>query len=418
LGEVNMKTREELQQEAIDRLAKFGFNGTIVANTGFGKTRVGILAASKAQKKNVLVVSPRTAIAKEWNDELSKVHTDTRFTIYNIQTAYKWTLTELSQYDMLIVDEIHTAMTPEYGALIENMSHLGIPIIGLTGTPDNSKPDKAAMYARYCPIVYKYVDAAIDGIINKRRYIIFSYALSNNVFVKVTTAKKSWSTGELRQYEYLTDRVNEAKADMLPFTNGFDVLGTAFTLINNPEAPAEARKKAYAYVYAVKARKEFLNSLTSSLHYTRQILRMIEEKYPTAKTLVFSELISQAERIGVPTVHSKNPKEINIKRIQDFNEDRIKVLASCSSLAMGVNLKSPRFAIMESFNGSEVQASQKAGRTDRLPVHEVATIIYVVPQETQSENWLLNAVFNADSVDPAKVDIIKVESLNELQQVL
>jgi superfamily II DNA or RNA helicase len=164
----NLK-REQIQNEAKAKLKLFGYNGTVILDTGVGKTKVAIDCIKEGSFKNILITSPRTNLKENWKKELSKwgweewdngiwvkdydgeqptrhIH----ITFENIQTAYKWKSghTKLNKihFDLIIADEIHTMMTPEYGALLERASELKVSIIGLTATPDDDKDDKSLLY--------------------------------------------------------------------------------------------------------------------------------------------------------------------------------------------------------------------------------------------------------------------------------
>ena len=66
-------------------------------------------------------------------------------------------------------------------------------------------------------------------------------------------------------------------------------------------------------------------------------------------------------------------------------------------LTLGLNLKNAKYAIMESFNGSETSNSQKKGRLSRLESDEIASCIWIVPRNTQAETWLDNSLANVNS---------------------
>ncbi|MGL5752930.1 MAG: hypothetical protein ACRCXT_20485, partial [Paraclostridium sp.] len=58
--------------------------------------------------------------------------------------------------------------------------------------------------------------------------------------------------------------------------------------------------------------------------------------------------------------------------------------------------KNAKYAIMESFNGSETSNSQKAGRLNRVHIDDTASCIWIVPKNTQAETWLDSSLTNID----------------------
>ena len=65
------------QKELIDTWVKCKCRGTLVCPTGFGKTRLGLMAVSRFQKKNpdkvVIIVVPSDPIKVQWLKELESL---------------------------------------------------------------------------------------------------------------------------------------------------------------------------------------------------------------------------------------------------------------------------------------------------------------------------------------------------------
>lgn len=413
------KTREQVQSEALESLIAHNGVGTIVLSTGTGKTKVAIdYIRTLPADSNILITSPRTNLKDNWKSELGKwgviqntyapseyhIVTNTinlvcqfptiNIMFENIQTCYKWKDT---QWDLIIIDEIHTCTTPEYFNLVKNNTYTHL--IGLSATPDNHKLEKQALYNEYCPIIYTYKDSAKDKIINQRHYILWKYNLNNDFKVNVKTKDKNFDVGEASRYLYLNNEVDKWTAEMynLGARNPFQqaVMWGIKAMGNTVQ-----KSVSFKYMYAVRMRKEFLNNLFSSRYIATIIADAIQKGLPipfshqyteplsrSSKILFFSELTEQATKICEHTVHSKNTDEENKQRIIQFNTGEIKRLSSCNSLTLGLNLVGADIAIFESFNGSKTMFQQKAGRTDRLPIEDNAIVIFIIPKNTQSEKW-------------------------------
>ena len=97
-------------------LKKHNYNGIIVLSVGTGKSKVAIDAIKEGKFKNILITSPRTNLKENWWNELNKWYFNSidfafdknNFKLRNIQTCYKWSVEELKQFDLIIIDEIHT----------------------------------------------------------------------------------------------------------------------------------------------------------------------------------------------------------------------------------------------------------------------------------------------------------------------
>lgn len=309
------------------------------------------------------------------------------------------------------ISEIHTAVTEEYGRLMRIRTKANLPRIGLTATPDDHKDDKDIFYKTYCPIIYKYLNSAQDGIVNKRRYFIYEYELSDIYQVMAGTKKNPFMMGEKSQYEYLTKSLKKGQV-MMSRTESQDWFRDAANWAwNNQGTPAQ-KAAAIQYLNAIKYRKEFLWNLTSSTNIVDEIKHLILRD-KNNKVLLFSELTKQAEKLSKYTVHSNNSEDVNSANLSNFDNGTIRELASCNSLTLGLNIKGANYAIMESYSGSSTGFIQKAGRTDRLNIDMIATVIFIVPKGTQAEQWFNNAtkLLNLS-------DAVYVKSINQLKQLL
>jgi superfamily II DNA or RNA helicase len=372
------------------------------------------------------------------------------FTLENIQTCYKWSEKKIKEYDFIVFDEIHTMVTEEYGRLIQVAQKLGIKRLGLTGTPDyQNKEDKKQFYDSYCPIIFEYYDSAEDGLINGRVIKVLKYDLTNNYKYKVETKSKSWMSGEKDHYEYLEKTIKDStefiknhyfnlmrsKIDRVAgkyllatedkefilhalskdlehfyfevsaaYGNSrvsynlgqaikelkgynYSVLGTKATFhLRSSQVPQVAKTAIAKYWWAISERKRMLWNLDSS----KQIALNLKEKFLKSsdnKVLLFSELTEKANKLSKYSIHSKRDKLHNQEMIDKFNSGEIRELSSCQSLTLGLNLKGANIAIFESYNGSKTNNDQKGGRLNRLPITDTATLIYIVPENTQAEVW-------------------------------
>lgn len=410
------KTREIVQQESFKALKDNNYNGTICLSTGTGKSKVAIDVIKQNSFKNILITSPRTNLKENWKRELEKWEItsylnlpnirmfpgyyystkkgDIKITLENIQTCYKWSSEQLNQYDLIVCDEIHVIATEKYGELIKKAKAINIPVIGLTATPDNKKEDKNLFYKTYCPILYEYYDSAKDGLVNKRRHLVYQYKLSNDFKIKAGTKKKPFKIGELSQYEYLTKQIRRGQ-QLMAGTGSEDWWNDAVNWFYKKQGNTEQKTAARIYLNSIKYRKQFLWNLDSSASFANLIKDNIIAN-PNNKVLTFSENINQAKKLSINTIHSKQDKDINIKLLSEFDKGNIRELSSVRSLTLGLNIEGANYLIRESYNGSSVNSKQINGRSDRLNTDDIATVIWIVPVETQAEQWFNNAIEKED----------------------
>lgn len=415
-------TREQIQQQALKAFSEApNQKGTICLSTGTGKSKVAIdFFKENRNIQSILITSPRTNLKENWRKELLKWGLDQwnpytwvyrrteeddepfifKIVMENIQTCYKWKNIE---FDMIIADEIHTMMTPEYSWLFENVKYKYL--MGLTATHDiTNKNDKEFYYQKYCPVIFEYYDSADDGLINKTRFVIVNHIL-DDTYKSVTRLKKFVIVkGEREQYEYLTERIKAGQRMMLAQGSN-DWFTDAADWFWNKRGTPEQKRAAMTYLNSIKARKEFLLGLASTSAIAKQIKEGILKNVENSKVLIFSELTAQADRISNYTIHSLNNQKENQKLMDEFNEGKIRELGSCRSLTLGLNLKGATHAIMESYIGSATQSKQKKGRLDRLSSDDVAEMWIIRVIGTQSDTW-----FNAMSKDFELEDAEQIDS--------
>lgn len=430
-------TRAEIQKQALNQLKANNYIGTICLSTGSGKGLVAINAIKEGNFKNILITSPRTNLKEMWKKELNKWNITQQLitlfwietmyenipiniTIENIQTCYKWDEEILKTFDLIILDEIHTITSPEYGRLITVAKSANIARIGLTATPSLHDDFKKFFYDNYIPIVYEYYDSAKDGIINKRQYYIYKYKLTDDYKVIAGTKAKPFNVGEATQYSYLSDQIKKGQL-LMSRTGSKDWFNDAAEWAWKGLGTSSQKSAAITYLNAIKYRKSFLWNLSSSADIAIKIKKKILTEFKgiytytgdsmnSNKVLLFSELTTQAEKLSVYSIHSKQNEETNKKLLQMFDDDEIRELSSVRSLTLGLNIKGANWAIMESYNSSPTDIIQKLGRTDRLSKDDVANVVILVPEGTQANEW-----FNKFSESLDLSEALYINNINEIK---
>ena len=416
-------TREQIQEQALNCLIENNGKGTLVIDTGVGKSKIAIDYLNHLQRTKtndvdriqVLITVPRTNLINNWLEQINRwlelvtnlfqqetlrqivsqntesivVETQNFYiTIETVQTSYKWIKQEV-KFDVIIADEIHTYMTPEYSAVF---ALSGKHLVGLTATPDikgRDKADKLALYQKYCPIIYEYLEGEKDGVVNKVKLIVIEHTLDNLFKYQITTKKFNFSLGELEQYEYICKQL--LKGQRLMIVEGSSNFFTdAANWYWKREGATSQKNAARVYLNAITARKNFLLSLSSTREITAVLAKKILAEHSENKILIFSELTAQIDKICINTVHSNNKPEVNESNLARFNKGEIRTLGSCYSLTLGLNMKAANHAIFESYLGSETKQKQRKGRLHRLGVDETAKLYMIRVVGTQADSWFDN----------------------------
>lgn len=342
--------RSQAQTEAMDAVRANDYNGAIIASVGFGKGKVMIdLAQEMIQKygfkKGLYVCDSRRLrdsdkdgfpqqLAEWGSDHLKKV---IRLECY--QTVCKW---KNEEYDFLLADEADFAMTPVYSNLFFRNKFK--KIIPVTGTLTLAKK---RLLTQIVPIVFRCStqDAEARGIINKSNYHVYNY--------KLTTAESA-----------------------------------EYTKFNRRIAIASAGGNEKTLLYWQSQRKEFLFNLDSSYHHTRKVMRWLWERNRNTRLVVFSQRTEQADRLCAWSYHGKNEKDDNLAK---FQSGEISAIAVVSKIRRGINLKNANTAIFEMLDGSTTEFEQRNGRLKRLPIAQLADIIFMCPwfEDTDSKGYTI-----------------------------
>ena len=142
-------TRTERQKLCYKRWIEAGGKATIVATTGFGKTRLALNTIDKFLTINdqtfVLIVVPTEVLKKQWIDQLIErdLISNCRVEIINSVIKSDW------ECDLLIQDEIHLYAADSFKRIFECVNYKFV--MGLTGTLERLD-GKEAIIKRYAPV--------------------------------------------------------------------------------------------------------------------------------------------------------------------------------------------------------------------------------------------------------------------------
>ena len=412
--------REQVQQQAVKALIKNN-GGTIVLDTGTGKTKVAINFMLEMQFKQILILVPRIVLQETWVLELIKwgikKHGDYKNNTYyyidsegktqlisirfgTIQGYYQRSLSDKGENSLIIADECHALFSEKYSRFFYN--NIRATVIGLTATPEDYKKDKQKVYKDIAPIVYTYNKAAEDNIINGRKYFVLRTDLDNT---KKTINGWKYPISELEVLNFYNKRMEQAGERIQEYFNKIGLFnGNYFSSASKwcwqGKGNPEQKKLGWPYLKAMSDRKAFMlnqNTTTDLVAGLFNTYNRLHGEYPYIKdgVLIFSNQISQAQKIlnDEYIVHSKKKKDENEKIIYGFDEKVFNIIGSCESLGMGLNFKRAKVAIFESYVGSHTKASQKMGRTDRLPIDENAVIVIIYINNSPCEGWYRKSGF-------------------------
>lgn len=380
-------TRDNIQEQALDVwFSNHNGWGTICLGTGWGKTRVGCLALKKVLEqtkgKALIVVPTQNLRDNEWVNEIVKwdvtKYAD-RIQIECINTAYKLD----KEYDLIIIDEIHKALSDEFGK-IHN-----IPTkykMGLTGTPPDHNEEYMKRLDEWCPVIYtKTIKEGVDmGILSP-------YIIKN---IPVTfTRKERWL------YKKFDDEYNKAVKEIHKYRIKHQLKDSIFDLASKIYKDPEHNlyKTAKNYWSFMSMRKWACFKAIKKLDKSVELI----QKEPERKWIVFSkhikfveDLVKELEKVNLNArpYHSKMKQEERQKILEDYSSNKFNILVTAEALNQGYNLPSIDRAISASGDSVALTFKQRLGRILRIEENKKAVFYNLFVDNTQEEAWVKNKI--------------------------
>lgn len=333
--------RSKAQDECKEAARKSGYNCSIIATVGFGKTKIMIDLAEELIEaglvNNILYLCDSRRLRDDteggfpaelnkWGSE--KMKNMIRLECY--QTACKWMN---KKFDLVLADEVDFSITTVYiRALLNNQYKYKLLVSGTLTL------EKKKILKEIAPIVYRFStnDAEDAGVINKTEYYLYNYRLTKE---------------ESKSYNSMTKKIAALSRA------GVDISDDQF-------------------VFWTRRRKQFLNTLDSSYIHCRRIMQFLWNKNNKNRVIIFCEQTSQANRCCKYSYHGGNEQDDNLRK---FQAEEISAIATVSKVTRGMNLVNTNVGLFESMSGSSTRFEQRGGRIKRLAIDELATAIFMCP---------------------------------------
>jgi len=364
--------------------------GTIVACTGFGKTRLGINLIEAFVKRNEdsssLVIVPTQLLKDQWIDQLEErgLLGNARVEIINSVIKLNWTC------DLLVIDEIHLTPSDCFQKVFECVDYKNI--LGLTGTFERLD-GKEAIISKYAPVCdsISIDEAEYNGWVAPHREYL--------VLLDV----------DLTEYNKLTQEFNQCFAQF-----GWDFQLAMKCATNIIECRKFAKKSgldgntvmgvAQKWNRAMRYRKEFIYNHPKKMEIAKKILQARNDK----KGITFSSTIKQAESFGNGwVIHSKKKVKENQSIIEEFNNASSGFLHTSKAADQGLDCKGVNLEIILHTDSSKIRKTQRVGRAIRFEEGKTSEIFTLVLKGTQEVNWFNNS-------NTSRVITINEEQLNKV----
>lgn len=376
-------TRDERQEECRVKWIKNKCKGTIVASTGFGKTRVGLNCiksfTNKYSETKIIIIVPTTALKEQWCSIIDQNGLQFNCTVVVINTAIK----NNYECDVLVIDEAHRVPADTFAEVFKTIKYKFI--LGLTATFERLD-GKHELLNKYCPVIdeISLAEAQFQGWISDYK--------EYQVILEVDDIEtyKEFNRQFQADFEFFGYDFNLAMSLLGP--KGF-INRAKLRDERCPNGSDEDRKKMFtaityhatSFMRAIQSRKAFINNHPKKIEIARRII----EARPDAKIITFSNNIKMAESIGMggKVFSGKDSKKKGRMTIEEFSQEKSGLLNTIRKADEGLDVPGLSVAIILGLDSSKTRKTQRIGRVARKEGNKQAEIFTLVIADTVECEW-------------------------------
>jgi superfamily II DNA or RNA helicase len=344
------------QRDAIRNWLRSDGRGVVVLPTGAGKTVVAFQALAEVPVRTLVIV-PTIELLRQWRaglietagapaDQVGVVGGGERspraITVMTYDSA-AMPRRRLSEFGLLIVDEVHHLPAPTYRAIAEKA--VAPWRLGLSATPERSDGAHYDLATLIGPEVYRRhpADLAEEGHIARYR--------ERRIYVDLTAEERA-------RYDLL---MAEWRWFLATRRSSLGRGGLFEQLVRQSAHDPAARRALQAQR---QARMIALNA-ESKIDRVAELLA----KHRTDPAIVFAEHVATVEAIGrrlaLPTITYRTPPDERRLVLERFRSGRYTKLAAGRVLNEGVDVPDARVAIVVSGSAATREYIQRLGRVLR-----------------------------------------------------
>jgi len=386
--------RDQQQRKALNNWAVNGFEGSIIAGTGFGKSRCGVIAVGETIKRleeyndygerivhvTALVLVPTVQLKDQFREEFIKwgyegVLDTVDFMCY--QSAYKLVG---KHYDIVVCDEIHLGLSSEYRKVFEN--NVFERMLCMTATLPEEYEYKDLLI-EMAPIIFEItLDECVElGLVSPYNIICRPLELTFN---------------ERTDYKKINNRFVYWKGQL----GQFDAWENAKYILTNMSASSEEKRAATQFYKAIRERKKIIDFAENKIEAFKTIVLNNPDKRILAFTGAndFTDMLTDSVIPLAQAYHSKRTKKQREAALENFKSGMINVLCSTKALNQGLDVPDANMGIVCGLTSKSLPMIQRVGRLIRFQEDKTGEVIILYIKDSQEEKWLKNAIKDLNNV--------------------
>jgi len=389
-------TRDDRQKECVRKWISAKCRGTLECCTGFGKTRIALMAIKAFLKKNngtILVVVPTEHLKVQWMQILNKEEIDCSVEIIN--SVIKKTYEGIT---FLILDECHRMASNTFFDVFESTDP--IMVLGLSATFERID-GREELLNHFCPVIdtVSIKEATSNGWLSPYK----EYKISIDVDLTEYFVHHNKFLNHFSFFDFKFDLAMKCVTNIITRRWYAKHIGCE---------EKEVAAHAFGWNTSLRKRKEFVMNHPKKLEIAKQILEARKDK----KAITFCATIKQAESFGFGyIVHSKESKKRNRISMEKFALLDKGVIHSSRALNEGVDMPGLSVAVILHNTSSKTSKTQRVGRVIRFEEGKEAEVFTLVIKGTMEEQWFNNSTSGKSYIeisDRELADILSGEVLD------
>ena len=379
------KIKDQEQKKAINAWAKTGFKGSVVAGTGFGKSRVGVLAIGETLKRNPntngIVLVPTIQLQEQFKDEFHKWgYSDIldKVDIICYQSAYKL---QGQHFTVVVADEIHLGLSKEHIKFFNNNSY--DRLLCMTATQPEDPEYKAKLHVR-APIIY---ELGLDDCVNLGLVAPYNIYCMSVDLTEEEKAEYKKANNMFVHYKYKLGQ--------------FDAFNEAKRIIGSSNVGSHEKQWAILFYKAIRQRKAIVDFAVNKITAIKNVvLSNLNNKILTfSGANDFTDQICESLSPLAVSYHSRKTKKQRENALLEFKTKTKRILCSTKALNQGLDVPDADMGIICGLTSKSLTMIQRVGRLLRFQEDKVGKIIILYIKDTQEEKWLKSAVKGLTNVN-------------------
>jgi len=371
------------QNIAFQNYLRSGSKGAVIAGTGFGKTRVGVIAAEDALNCNhhdVLILVPFEHLKDRFREEFKKTGREELLekVEFHCYASAKKVIEERKNYSAIICDEIHLGLTDKCFELYK--LYMDTRMLFLTAT----LPEDPTYRMRLHVLVPTVYTITLDECVEKG--LVAPYSIEC-LGVELTER-------EAKDYKKVNSNFGYWKQQL-----GFDAFKHAQRVLANKKKYSKLVKAAVGFYRAIRQRKEIVDHANNKISVASRLTEEYEGKILVfGGDNAFTDLLAEGID-GSVVYHSARKAKEKREALQKFKDGRAYVLCSTKALNQGLDVPDAGIGLICGLTSKALTMIQRVGRLVRIDPEnpeKSGKVVVVYVKDSQEEKWLRSALKNID----------------------